>query len=163
MPLKGYKQTPEHREKTRLNALGNKKSLGKKRSPEQIRKVVETTVKRYSEGILIPWNKGINTTGIPLHKYRRKWKDYKVFREACMIRDNYTCQKTGSKTDLVVHHIKPYLEYPHLAVSVENGITLSQEAHRDFHKRYGKKGNTLLQIEEFIGKKLSTLARINLL
>jgi len=34
--------------------------------------------------------------------------------------------------------------------SIDNGITLSKEVHKEFHKRYGIKNNTREQLEEFI-------------
>ena len=34
--------------------------------------------------------------------------------------------------------------------AIDNGITLSEKAHREFHKKYGTKNNTKEQLEEFL-------------
>lgn len=33
---------------------------------------------------------------------------------------------------------------------LDNGITLSKKAHKEFHKIYGRKNNTKEQLEEFL-------------
>lgn len=54
-------------------------------------------------------------------------------------RDHNTCQITGAKrtkgsrVNIVVHHIYSREHYPHLAASVDNLITLSEEIHQNFH------------------------------
>ena len=37
--------------------------------------------------------------------------------------------------------------------AIENGITLSLKAHREFHKKYGFRNNTKEQLEEFLNTK----------
>jgi len=37
---------------------------------------------------------------------------------------------------------------------IDNGITLSEKAHREFHKKYGIKNNTNEQLEEFLARLL---------
>ena len=37
-----------------------------------------------------------------------------------------------------------------LTLDIDNGITLSESAHKEFHKIYGKKNNTKAQIDEFL-------------
>lgn len=91
--------------------------------------------------------------GYPLgenHKIRTS-TEYKLWIKACMERDNWTCQKTGvSGGKLQVHHIHNFADYPLLRTSIENGITLSYKAHREFHKKYGVKNNTKEQLIEFL-------------
>ena len=43
-----------------------------------------------------------------------------------------------------------HTSFPEMRFAIDNGITLSDKAHREFHKKYGKKNNTKEQIEEFI-------------
>lgn len=96
------------------------------------------------------WKGGIG--GITPENHRiREGIEYRLWREAIFARDNWTCQKTGIKGGkLVVHHIQNFAQFPELRFAIDNGITLSKEAHREFHKKYGNKNNTAKQIEEFI-------------
>lgn len=84
-------------------------------------------------------------------------------------RDNYTCQKTGTKNGngrtvrLVAHHIKNFskiIEENNIKTldqamkcyelwNMNNGITLEEEIHKEFHRRYGIKNNTREQLNEF--------------
>ena len=81
----------------------------------------------------------------------RQSAEYKLFRENVFKRDNYTCRKYGTKGGyLHVHHILNFHSYPELRFDVDNGITLSKKAHKEFHDKYGRKNNTLEQLEEFI-------------
>lgn len=81
-----------------------------------------------------------NSIKSELNKWRKE-----VFK-----RDNYTCQKTGIRGGKIhPHHIRNFIDYPKLRIDLDNGITLSEKAHREFHKIYGKKDNTQEQLEEF--------------
>lgn len=81
----------------------------------------------------------------------------RLWREAVFARDNWTCQKYGTKgCKLNAHHILNFAKHPELRFALDNGITLSNKAHREFHKIYGKENNTKKQINEFLnicGKK----------
>lgn len=75
----------------------------------------------------------------------------RLWRETVFARDNWTCQKTGIKGGiLVAHHIQNFAQYPELRFAIDNGITLSKRAHKEFHKKYGIKNNTKEQLEEFL-------------
>ena len=61
----------------------------------------------------------------------RNSKDYRIWREKVLIRDNYTCQrchKTG--VSLEVHHIKDFLNNPDKIFDLDNGVTLCFYCHR---------------------------------
>lgn len=60
---------------------------------------------------------------------------YKEWRDSCLKRDQYKCQKCGTTEGLCVHHIKPYAKFPKLATTISNGITLCQECHKEEHRR----------------------------
>lgn len=60
---------------------------------------------------------------------------YSKWRFNCLKRDNYTCQKCGSKEFLCVHHIKPYALYPNLRTQISNGITLCKNCHKQIHSK----------------------------
>jgi hypothetical protein len=77
--------------------------------------------------------------------------EYCLWREAVFARDNWTCQKTGVKGGkLRCHHIQNFAQYPELRFAIDNGITLSNESHKEFHRKYGIKNNTKEQLEEFL-------------
>jgi 5-methylcytosine-specific restriction endonuclease McrA len=76
-----------------------------------------------------------------------------LWREAVFSRDNFTCQKTGIRGGVLrAHHIKNFAQYPELRFALDNGITLSKEAHNEFHRIYGRMNNTIEQLEEFLNK-----------
>ena len=76
--------------------------------------------------------------------------EYKNFREAVMLRDNFTCQVTGQQGDLVVHHIEAVSLNKSRIFDVDNGITILRTVHDAFHSKYGKGHNTPEQWKDFI-------------
>lgn len=85
------------------------------------------------------------------NKLERDRFEYHLWRKSVFERDNFTCQKYWIQWwKLEAHHINNFSEYPELRTSIENWITLSKQAHKEFHKKYWKKNNTKKQIEEFI-------------
>ena len=67
-----------------------------------------------------------------VHKKRNSYK-YRKWREKVLVRDNYTCQKCGSKTNLHVHHKKSFAGNPKLRFDIDNGVTLCEICHRSLH------------------------------
>ena len=103
-----------------------------------------------------PWMKGENH---PNWKGEESSENHRIrgsiemnlWREAVFARDNWTCQKYKIKGGkLVAHHIRNFAKIIELRTSIENGITLSDKAHREFHKKYGFKNNSREQLEEFL-------------
>lgn len=93
------------------------------------------------------WKGGISSE----NEKTRQSIEFHLWREAIFARDNWTCQKTGKRGGkLHPHHILNFSDYPGLRFVTDNGITLSEEAHRRFHKRYGQVNNTKEQLEEFL-------------
>lgn len=96
------------------------------------------------------WKGGIT----PEIRKIRNSKETALWRKACFERDNFTCQATGQLGGrLAVHHINNFADFPELRTSIENGITLSDKSHREFHKEYGRRNNTLEQLQEFLHAK----------
>jgi hypothetical protein len=163
---------PSIKEKMRLAKLG-KPSVrkGKKHSEESKIKMRESSLGQ------VAWNKGLKgcyrqsketiakRTAKMMGSDNPAWKggvtseNSKIrcsiklaeWREAVFIRDDWTCQKTGKKGGrLHAHHIQNFADKPKLRASVDNGITLSREAHIEFHSRYGLRNNTTEQIVDFL-------------
>jgi len=114
------------------------------------------------------WNKGVKMpqiTGAKCHLWKggitpenikiRHSLEMKLWRKSVFERDNFTCQKYNTKVSgsLRAHHINNFADFPELRTSIENGITLSEKAHIEFHKKYGFKNNSREQLQEFLNNK----------
>lgn len=118
--LKGVPKTIEFRKKV---------SEGRKNSPK-----VPRGEKHPS------WKGGIT----PEHEKIRKSNDYKLWRNACLKRDNYICQDCGKRGgNLEVHHIKSFWEYKLLRLDIKNGITYCVDCHKKNDIKRGGKVNEL--------------------
>jgi hypothetical protein len=162
MPKGVYKKTKEHLEK--FLKIGKKtrikkgQHLSKKTEIKKGQRMsIETEIKQgqysgkknnfYRGKKDSTWKGGVT----PNNKMIRKSLEYKLWRKAVFEKDDWTCQKykiRGGK--LHPHHIKNFSEFPELRFAIDNGITLSERAHKEFHKKYGIKNNNLEQIKEFI-------------
>lgn len=93
------------------------------------------------------WRGGVSTD----NELARKNIDFRLWREAVFARDNWTCQKhkvRGGK--LHPHHIINFAENKDLRYVVDNGVTLCEPAHREFHKKFGMSKNTREQINKYL-------------
>lgn len=94
--------------------------------------------------------------GAEYHRAERSTYEYRQWRKSVFDRDCYTCQCCrdkngyGHRVDLVAHHIKNWKDNVDLRYEVDNGITLCDKCHMNFHSAYGKKNNTLEQLNEFL-------------
>jgi len=158
----GKKMSDESRKKISINNA--RYWLGKKHTKEtklkislagMNRKVSELTREKMSESHLGKnigdkngqWKGGIT----PLNKKIRKSRKDLNWVNTVFTRDNYTDQKTGIKGgNLHPHHILNFSQYPKLRFEIDNGITLSEESHKKFHKKYGQINNTKEQLLEFL-------------
>lgn len=176
--VKGSKISEKVREKMKLAQSKNKFWLGKKHSEEskeKMRKIKKeigfipgTGFKKGNKfGLGRHHSKEVRLKLSLLHKGKKCifWKggvskinekirksiDYRLWRETVFARDNWTCQKYGTRGGrLHPHHIKNFSQHPELRFAIYNGITLSETAHREFHKKYGQKNNTQEQLLEFL-------------
>lgn len=84
----------------------------------------------------------------------RKLNENAVWRNQVFKRDDYECQYCKNKgVKLVAHHKDGYHWCIDKRFDVDNGVTLCEKCHKDFHKKYGMKNNTKEQYEEFIQTK----------
>lgn len=135
----------ETKKKMSIAHMGNKSNMGRKLSTEH-RLNISKSMRNIREK-LYSWKGGIT----PINAKIRNSLESKLWRKSVFERDNFICQKygmTGGK--LVAHHINNFADFPEVRTSIDNGITLSDKAHREFHKKYGKKNNTQEQIIEFL-------------
>ena len=67
-------------------------------------------------------------------------------------RDNFVCQCCGDKRgrNLVSHHLDGWDNFRDKRLDVDNGVTLCEDCHKDFHGKYGYGGNTKKQYDEWV-------------
>lgn len=65
----------------------------------------------------------------PADKLFRSSKEIRRWTFRCLERDDYECVVCGKETNLSVHHIKTYRNYPMLRTEIDNGITLCWKCH----------------------------------
>lgn len=176
---KGKKLTEEHKMKLREALEGvdrknvsletrkklSQSKLGKKLTEEHKRRIGEAHKgNKCSEEIRVKLSKalkgknGSNWQGGKTEESKiiRQSVEYRLWRESVFARDNWTCQKCGDNRggNLNAHHIKNFAQFIELRTSIENGITLCEDCHIKFHKKYGHKNNTKEQLEKFLRIKL---------
>ena len=86
------------------------------------------------------------------HRYKHRLiTGYGIWRKNVYKRDNYTCQCCFKKSngDIVAHHLNGYHWYSEGRTNVDNGVTLCESCHNEFHSIYGKFNNTAEQFEQF--------------
>jgi hypothetical protein len=93
------------------------------------------------------WKGGIT----PINNKIRGSMKYRHWQNAVLSRDNLSCKKCDKSavSYLVAHHIKNFSKFPKLRFDINNGITFCRPCHKEFHKTYGKKDNTLRQVKDF--------------
>ena len=151
---KGRVHSEETKQKIRLKALGREVSQETKDKMSKTRKgrtVSDETRRKCSEARRgsknYSWKGGVTNE----NDIVRRSLEYRMWRDTCFERDNYTCQKTKMVGGpLQVHHINNFADNKELRFDVDNGITLSEDQHILFHKIYGYKNNTREQLDEFL-------------
>ena len=87
-------------------------------------------------------------------KERKTSKD-RLWRTAVFERDKYPCQSCGYEKGhiLVAHHIRSYFKYKELRYDVNNGVTLCEDCHKEYHKIYGWKNSNCETFALFIANR----------
>lgn len=82
---------------------------------------------------------------------RRNNKKIPFWRKKVYARDKYSCQICGDNKggNLNAHHLMGYNKYSKLRYNEDNGVTLCDICHMDFHKIYGRGDNTKAQFNEY--------------
>lgn len=129
----GRKHSQESKDKMREMRLANPNRYwqGKDRSevftPEYRKKMSVSIKKLVESGGHNFWKGGVT----PLNNKIRRSVEYKLWREAVFLRDDFTCVFCGSRGgEINADHIKPFSKYPELRFDIDNGRTLCIECHR---------------------------------
>ena len=167
MPLKGYKQTDEHKKNISENTKGRKQTKehikkvidarrGYRHSDETKRKLSEinkgrelSEATRQKMSISRKAEKHYNWKGgvTSINRLLRGRIEYKLWRKAVFERDNYICIWCGGKSGkdnfvyLQADHIMPFAHYPELRFSIDNGRTLCMECHKKTETYKGRANN----------------------
>lgn len=149
-----WKDNPE-RKRRQSEYAKNKFSLG---SPARNKLIEVMQTKEYRE----------NASRVKIGRLNPMWDESlsaseRIDRKACPLnarwmravkrRDDNTCQCCGiSGVTMVAHHLNGYhwdVENRH---NVDNGVTLCEPCHNDFHNKYGRRNNTKEQYKEYVSE-----------
>lgn len=155
-PMKGVKNRYSKETLERMSKANKGRGLGRKVSVEVRRKM--SAYWKLNKEKRPNWKGGV----LKPNKLARRCVEFKLWRETVYVRDDWTCQKhlvRGGK--LHPHHILNFAEHIDLRYVPENGITLCEDAHREFHRLYGMSSNTFEQVEEYTGRALQRLKELS--
>jgi len=132
----------KHSEETKKK-ISDKLKINNPMFSEKARKKQSETKKQmgYLKGENNPnWKGGISAKHLKI----RNSFEYKEWRRSVFKRDNWTCQKCGTRSGkaknviLNADHIKSFADFPELRFDIDNGNTLCLECHKKT-KNYGWK------------------------
>ncbi len=63
--------------------------------------------------------------------------EHNIWKDKVKNRDNNRCINCGNPDNLHAHHLQSFHAYPDKRIEVDNGVTLCDDCHVDFHKQYG--------------------------
>ncbi|CEN81343.1 Uncharacterised protein [[Clostridium] sordellii] len=86
---------------------------------------------------------------------KRCMPGYKAFVLNVFRRDGFKCECCGDDKggNLVAHHLNSYNWDKENRTNPNNGVTLCETCHKEFHRKYGNGNNTREQFIEFISNK----------
>lgn len=78
----------------------------------------------------------------------------RIWRESVYKRDNYSCVRCSDNRggNLNAHHLNGWTPFPDQRFNVDNGVTLCDKCHKEFHAIYKYGNNTKEQFKEFISR-----------
>jgi 5-methylcytosine-specific restriction endonuclease McrA len=81
--------------------------------------------------------------------------EYRLWRTAVYERDKYTCDSCQKRhCNLNAHHLYSYSTHPELVYEVNNGVTLCEKHHYDFHNWLGTTRTACVPDDYYRFKKL---------
>ena len=127
--LLGVKHPKKRVEANRCSHTGLKATITTrlKMSVSQRRRVKEGRHNTYAGGIT------------PINAKIRNSFEYKLWREAVFIRDDYICRFCGVRGgQIAADHIKPFSLFPELRFAIDNGRVLCVDCHKKTDTYCGK-------------------------
>ena len=110
--------------------------------------------KKQSDAFVENFNIARNNSRFKDFKEYRKTSEYSEWRLKVYSRDNFTCVKCGkkrdSKTMINAHHLESFKTNVEKRYDVNNGVTLCEQCHINFHTKYSNVNNTRTQFEEYL-------------
>jgi len=76
--------------------------------------------------------------------------NYNAWKEGVLINFNFKCFVTGSTSNLECHHLDSWNWSIEGRYDINNGIVITKEIHKLFHKKYGNGNNTGQHFEQFL-------------
>lgn len=157
----GSKEIIERIKKTNIDKYGAPYPQG---SQDVREKTKRTCMERYGveyyidlfKGAFIKENSPVWKGGVENSRVERATYEYNQWRRSVFEKDLYTCVKCGAKSapgnsvELNAHHILNWNDNEEYRYDVDNGITLCQCCHNEFHRIYGKRNNNRQQLDEFL-------------
>jgi hypothetical protein len=89
---------------------------------------------------------------------RHKLSEVSEWRKSIFNRDNYSCVICSSKKKLNAHHLDSWHWCVDKRFDINNGVTLCNLCHKEFHKLYKYKNNTSIEFHEY---RTTRMAAIN--
>lgn len=98
------------------------------------------------------WNPELTEKERSENKSRNSKGKFKTWRLAVFKRDNFTCQKCSSRKSgtLNAHHLDGYNWCKEKRTDIDNGVTLCETCHSEFHMLYGWGDNTKEQYTKWV-------------
>lgn len=108
------------------------------------------------KGKFIKENSPVWKGGVLSGRTERATYEYSKWRGSVFDRDCYCCQRCGARNgdgyrvELHAHHIQNWADNISDRYDINNGITLCDNCHYEFHSIYGKHNNNSQQLHQFL-------------